>query len=204
MRLAATAAVAFVLVQAGLQAAQPVTRTGHDPYAASHHVPYGSQEASYEGAPDAPFVGSHDQDWVHPCCKCPSCKLMHGLPHPHKSRCDMPLHIPYLAEPKFYYYFRPYQWFHIPVQQGDVQAFGGDPRHPYDNRIFQSVYQNLHFDTPAPEQVAPPTTPEAPPAGARRATPARTTAAPSQTGSPKASESSSSVRIRRVSTQSQK
>jgi hypothetical protein len=71
----------------------------------------------------------------------------------------MPLHFPYIAEPKFYYYFRPYNWFHIPVQQDDVRAFGGDPRHPYDNRIFQSVYEQLDFDPPTPEHLNVPPTP---------------------------------------------
>jgi hypothetical protein len=50
-------------------------------------------------------------------------------------------HFPYRVEPQGYYYFRPYNWFHIPAHQGQVQAYGGDPRHPYANTLFRDVYR---------------------------------------------------------------
>jgi hypothetical protein len=75
---------------------------------------------------------------------------MHGLPGPWHSPGDMHGHIPYLAMPKNYYYFRPYQWFHIPEQQAEVTSYGGDPRHPYANREFEEVYQE--FETPPPAE----------------------------------------------------
>jgi len=114
----------------------------------------------------------------------------------------MPQHLAYIAEPKFYYYFRPYNWFHIPVQQDDVRAFGGDPRDPYDNRMFQNVYQNLHFEEPAPEDVVPP---EATPMGAKKPSLRARQVATDNTASrataptkPAATKEISSVRIRPV------
>lgn len=71
---------------------------------------------------------------------------LHGLPGVWHSPGDMHQHVPYLAMPKNYYYFRPYQWFHIPEQQAEVTSYGGDPRHPYANREFQEIYQE--FETP--------------------------------------------------------
>ena len=49
-------------------------------------------------------------------------------------------HIPYRAHPKNYYYFRPYNYFHIEQQQREVLNYGGDARHPYANKLFQRVY----------------------------------------------------------------
>jgi hypothetical protein len=121
----------------------------------------------------------------------------------------MPQHYIYFAEPKFYYYFRPYNWFHIPVQQDDVRAFGGDPRHPYDNRVFQSVYDQLHFDEPAPETILPPDVPVAPmsrakPRGDSRAAvesnaTSRSTNSVTPASTTRRAAEPSTVRIRRVS-----
>lgn len=71
-------------------------------------------------------------------------------PSPCFSPGNMPLHIPYIAEPKNYYYFRPYNWFHIRDHQQEVMLYSGDPRHPYANEVFQQVYQN--FDETFSEQ----------------------------------------------------
>lgn len=62
---------------------------------------------------------------------------------PHHSPGDMPPHEPYVAEPKLYYYFRPYNWHHIVEQQESVMSFGGDPRHPYANYEFRGIYEGL-------------------------------------------------------------
>jgi hypothetical protein len=52
--------------------------------------------------------------------------------------------VPYVAEPKNYYYFRPYNWFHIPTQQAEAARYNTDPRNPYDNRIvFDELYEGL-------------------------------------------------------------
>lgn len=127
-----------------------------DPYSGN----YGFAESPYAADSSYP-TGCAACGYGHPGCSL-GYALHHGLPNPHRSTCDMPQHHPYFAEPKFYYYFRPYNWFHIPVQQDDVRAFGGDPRHPYDNRIFKSVYEQLHFNEPAPETIGPPAIPAAP------------------------------------------
>lgn len=110
---------------------------------------------SEEIDPGMTFVEEGEDFCCDPCCSCSSCSLRHGLPCPRQSRCDMPQHLPYMAAPKFYYYFRPYNVLHIPEQQDDVNAFGGDRRHPYDNRVFQKVYQNLRFDDAAAEVITP-------------------------------------------------
>lgn len=55
------------------------------------------------------------------------------------------MHIPYIAEPKNYYYFRPYNWFHIPEHQREVMNHlpPGDPRNPYDARFMQDIYLQI-------------------------------------------------------------
>jgi hypothetical protein len=144
---------------------EPISHLGGDPYQAAVHDPYLSPEASYV-LPDPVAEGGA-------CNRC--CGHEHGcldrllwgrLPNPHHSRCDMPLHIPYIAEPKFYYYFRPYNWFHIPVQQDEARAIGLSPYHPYDNRIFQSVYERFHYEAPPAEILSLPPAAEARPESA--------------------------------------
>jgi len=66
-----------------------------------------------------------------------------GLEHP---RCKMPQHHPYYARPQSYYYFRPYNYFHIPLQQAEAASWGGDPRLPYDNSIFKNIYNELQIE----------------------------------------------------------
>ena len=45
-----------------------------------------------------------------------------------------------------YYYFRPYHHSHV-TQQQMVTAWGGDPRNPYANEIFQRVYAQYKAET---------------------------------------------------------
>ncbi|QDU99199.1 hypothetical protein Pla8534_71120 [Lignipirellula cremea] len=52
----------------------------------------------------------------------------------------MPGHMAYLAEPKTYYYFRPYNYLHIEQQQAEAGAWGADPGLPYSNEIFDAVF----------------------------------------------------------------
>jgi hypothetical protein len=85
---------------------------------------------------------------------------------------NMPPHYPYDAV-RGYYYFHPYNHRHICEHQHAVTQWGGDPRNPYANEIFQSVYAEMEamnwqdMGTPG-EEVAPPTvpTPVADPAAA--------------------------------------
>jgi hypothetical protein len=56
-------------------------------------------------------------------------------------------HTPYVAHPKLYYYFRPYQWRHVLEQQESVMSYGGDPRHPYANTEFLGIYEGLEEET---------------------------------------------------------
>lgn len=64
-------------------------------------------------------------------------------------------HIPYLAEPKTYYYFRPYNWFHIPRQQAEVLNYGADPRNPYANEVFKNIYEGLEIPIVAEQPARP-------------------------------------------------
>lgn len=66
---------------------------------------------------------------------------------------NMPQHFPYVAEPKNYYYFRPYNWFHIPEQQREVTSYGGDTRHPYANDLFREVYEAIEAELESPAVV---------------------------------------------------
>jgi hypothetical protein len=49
-------------------------------------------------------------------------------------------HYPYFPSMHGYYYFRPYHHSHVMLQQQRVAGWGGDPRNPYSNEIFQAVY----------------------------------------------------------------
>lgn len=53
---------------------------------------------------------------------------------------DMPQHVPYQAEGRGYYYFRPYHVMHVFAQQEMATRWGADPRNPYDNRFFEKFY----------------------------------------------------------------
>ncbi len=67
-------------------------------------------------------------------------------------------HYPYFPPMHGYYYFRPYHHSHIARHQSLVAGWGGDPRNPYSNAIFQAVYaasdsgqtEALAIPTPVP------------------------------------------------------
>jgi hypothetical protein len=68
----------------------------------------------------------------------------HGLPSPWCPPGNLTLHIPDTACGSTYYYFRPYNGFHISDQQAEVANYEGDPRNPYDNRAtFDGLYEGL-------------------------------------------------------------
>ena len=53
---------------------------------------------------------------------------------------DMPPHYAYYPEMHGYYYFRPYNYVHVPQQQEFVGSYGGDRRDPYSNELFKVIY----------------------------------------------------------------
>jgi hypothetical protein len=56
------------------------------------------------------------------------------------------------------YYFIPYNAIKVPFQQAFVARFGGDPRVPYANGVFQTVYAAYRAAHPAPASDLPATT----------------------------------------------
>jgi hypothetical protein len=217
MRIVSAIALGLTLVASQC----PIASAG-DPVGHSYAGPGSAYQDPYAGGYGINEAGPYTSDAPYStgcsACGCAHCGqhrcglsnlFWRGLPNPHHSTCDMPQHYIYFAEPKFYYYFRPYNWFHIPVQQDDVRAFGGDPRHPYDNRIFQSVYDQLHFNEPAPETIVPPLVPAVPMSNSKPRIDSRAAvelkSAPRSTDSVTPAKTShratepSTVRIRRVS-----
>lgn len=57
--------------------------------------------------------------------------------------CQMPMHYPHDSAYHGYYYFRPYNYVHIRQHQNAASRWGGDPRNPYSNTIFQGIYNDL-------------------------------------------------------------
>jgi hypothetical protein len=49
-------------------------------------------------------------------------------------------HLPYPPACHGWYYFRPYNVYHLPHLQEAVVSWGGDPRNPYSNELFQRIY----------------------------------------------------------------
>jgi hypothetical protein len=94
--------------------------------------------------------------------------------------CNMPQHLMYYPADHGYYYFIPYNYRTVLQQKLAVTRYGGDSRNPYDNTMFQSVYEGLEpvsfelRDPRPPQQAAPqilepaqqaaPRTPQPPPA----------------------------------------
>jgi hypothetical protein len=84
------------------------------------------------------------------CCETCSCGRGCGLGTPGEACCcRMPQHYAYFPPLHGYYYFRPYHPSHIEVQQQRVITWGGDPRNPYANEIFQTVYEAYRRDQQA-------------------------------------------------------
>jgi len=68
---------------------------------------------------------------------------------------DMPQHLSYYPPAKGYYYFRPYHFLHYQQQASFVTRFGGDPRLPYANEIFDRVYEQYEMERLGGETVSP-------------------------------------------------
>ena len=52
-------------------------------------------------------------------------------------------HMMYVATPKTYYYFRPYNHMHIRQHQIEAGAWGADWSNPYSNALFDDVYTQI-------------------------------------------------------------
>lgn len=57
--------------------------------------------------------------------------------------CNMPPHYAYFPADHGNYYFRPYNYHRIANHQQFVMTYGGNPRHPYANDVFDRVYQTV-------------------------------------------------------------
>jgi len=125
---------------------------------ASYGAPQGSPQGAAYGAPQADAVsgggavgGQCGGDQCGGDCghSCGHCGCLHGWLH---SGCllhstgDLVQHMPHFGTTHGYYYFRPYHVMHVFSQQELVTRWGGDPRNPYDNTMFQNVYQQLGVD----------------------------------------------------------
>lgn len=78
-----------------------------------------------------------------------------GLPAPCHAPGNMMPHLPYHTANMRYYYFRPYNHMHIPVQQAEAVSVGISPALPYSNAIFQRAYAEvegrvIHEAVPVP------------------------------------------------------
>ncbi len=68
-------------------------------------------------------------------------------------------HYDYYPAMHGYYYFLPYNASNVPRQQAFSARSGGDPRAPYANGVFQTVYAAYRAAHPAPGSDTPATTP---------------------------------------------
>jgi len=64
--------------------------------------------------------------------------------------CNMPQHYAYFPAMHGYYYFRPYHHSHIAKHQQIASSWGADPRFPYSNEIFKTVYAQYRKDRAQP------------------------------------------------------
>lgn len=122
----------------------PVPHGGPVPYGGP--VPHGGPGVVYGGP--VPHSGCTSCGPVSPCpAHCGMTRYgfwtYWGLIPHHCPPGNLHQHIPYIAYPKDYYYFRPYNYFQIPDQQQEVMAYGDDPRDPYTNRVFERVYSQF-------------------------------------------------------------
>ena len=60
---------------------------------------------------------------------------------------DMTPHQEYFPPNHGYYYFRPYNSEHIYDQQSWANEWNHDPRHPYTNRFFQGIYEQVEEES---------------------------------------------------------
>ena len=49
------------------------------------------------------------------------------------------------------YYFRPYTWSHVGIQQQIASTWGADPRAPYQSEVFAHLYEDMGIPSPYTE-----------------------------------------------------
>lgn len=76
--------------------------------------------------------------------------MRYDLRHPPT---NMVPHLPYDAQPKTYYYFRPYNWMHIHQHQGEAAIWNAPAGNPYSNKIFQDVYESIEIEEIAGDSI---------------------------------------------------
>jgi hypothetical protein len=90
------------------------------------------------------------------CCLLRSCCCglgQHGCCIPFRTTGDLVQHMPFFGTTHGYYYFRPYHVMHVFSQQELVTRWGGDPRNPYDNTMFQRIYEQMGVEArPEPKK----------------------------------------------------
>ena len=83
----------------------------------------------------------------------PQCRYL-GCTRPLADRdclvCEEIQHYDYYPAIHGYYYFAPYNAIKVPCQQAFGARFGGDPRVPYANGVFQTVYAEYWATHPVP------------------------------------------------------
>ena len=61
---------------------------------------------------------------------------------------DMYPRSPYFPVNHGNYYFRPYTWSHVGIQQQLASTWGADPRAPYQSQVFDSLYEEMGIPLP--------------------------------------------------------
>jgi hypothetical protein len=74
----------------------------------------------------------------------------------------MPQHLPYANPSWGYYFFRPYNFTVLLDQRAEVAALGGNPIQPYDNSLFDRIYQEVEAMPDASRRAGPDPLPPSP------------------------------------------
>jgi hypothetical protein len=79
----------------------------------------------------------------HHCCCCD------GI----HSTCDLYPHYAYYPMHHGYYYFRPYNYTTVLLQQGQIVKMGGDPRNPYSAQLIANINVPSAVPTTSPTRL---------------------------------------------------
>lgn len=115
-------------------------------------VAQGGGDCGCNGGGGAVSYGGGDCGGCAPSCGlgcfrgCGCCLAGHTCCVPFKGTGDLVQHMPFFGTTHGYYYFRPYHVMHVFSQQELATRWGGDARNPYDNSMFEKVYQQLGVD----------------------------------------------------------
>lgn len=166
--------------------------------AATNAAPVADPQMDYtyggDGTPgDCCDSGSCGRGRLHLGCCCCGLGCMHGCCEglhnclanfccvPFCTTGDMAQHTPFFGTTHGYYYFRPYHVMHVFSQQELATRWGGDPRNPYDNTMFQRIYEQMGVQSKVPLKGAAGMTP---PNGTEYIGPGQTIMAPTPTPTP--------------------